>query len=554
MKYSKYDNELTVKYILPEKIIICENADNPEAVFEDTVRQPFLGDISVCTMKKGSNILLDFGKEIAGGVDITTHRCTGKKPLLRITFGESVMESLSDIGVNNSTNDHCVRDSIVEAGQYSNFRVGQTGFRFVRVECIDGEIEISGIRGAYEFRDIPYRGSFECSDGLLTRIWYTGAHTVHLNMQNYLWDGVKRDRLVWIGDMHAEVAGVSCIFGDHSIVNKSLSLIKDITPENSWMNTIPAYSFWWLIIRYEWYLKTGDIKPLINDREYIISLIKYISSCIKEDGSDDFGKCMGSSNNDFPYASYFIDWESYKTEDSKAGFFAVLLMALDASRRICKLIDAPDAEGLCRKTDAIIRKMKFNLPGNRQMASLGALSGLFDADVVNNEVLSKEPVCDISAYMGYYTLLAKAKAGDFKGAVDIIRSYWGRMIELGATSFWESFDYVASEGATGIDKIVPEGGKDAHLVGGEFCYSGYRRSLCHGWACGPTPFISGHILGVSPAEPGFKKVYIKPELGGLDYVKGRYPTPYGDIEIFAENNNGKVNCDIRVPEEIEIIK
>ena len=149
---------------------------------------------------------------------------------------------------------------------------------------------------------------------------------------------------------------------------------------------------------------------------------------------------------------------------------------------------------------------------------------------------------------------AKAKAGDLNGAIDIIRSYWGRMIELGATSFWESFDYVASKAAVGIDKIVPEGKKDAHLIGGKFCYSGYRRSLCHGWACGPTPFISEYVLGISPGEPGFKKVYIKPELGGLDYVKGKYPTPYGDIEIFAEKNNGKVICDIKAPEEIDVIK
>lgn len=52
------------------------------------------------------------------------------------------------------------------------------------------------------FRDIPYLGSFTCDDSLLNEIWKTAAWTVHLNMQNYLWDGIKRDRLAWQGDLH----------------------------------------------------------------------------------------------------------------------------------------------------------------------------------------------------------------------------------------------------------------------------------------------------------------------------------------------------------------
>ena len=56
-------------------------------------------------------------------------------------------------------------------------------------------------------RDLQYLGSFECSDERLNTIWQTGAYTVHLNMQDYLWDGIKRDRLVWIGDMHPETHG-----------------------------------------------------------------------------------------------------------------------------------------------------------------------------------------------------------------------------------------------------------------------------------------------------------------------------------------------------------
>ena len=40
-------------------------------------------------------------------------------------------------------------------------------------------------------------------------------------MQDYLWDGIKRDRLVWIGDMHPETRTILAVFGDHEIVPRA---------------------------------------------------------------------------------------------------------------------------------------------------------------------------------------------------------------------------------------------------------------------------------------------------------------------------------------------
>ena len=63
-------------------------------------------------------------------------------------------------------------------------------------------------------------------------------------MQEYLWDGVKRDRLVWVGDLHPEVMTVNTVFGYNEVVPKSLDLIRDITPLPQWMNGISSYSIW----------------------------------------------------------------------------------------------------------------------------------------------------------------------------------------------------------------------------------------------------------------------------------------------------------------------
>jgi hypothetical protein len=41
------------------------------------------------------------------------------------------------------------------------------------------------------------------------------------------------------------------------------------------------------------------------------------------------------------------------------------------------------------------------------------------------------------------------------------------------------------------------------------------------------------VLGVAPLEPGFKKVSIRPQLGGLKYVKGTVPTVAGPVTVEA---------------------
>ena len=75
-----------------------------------------------------------------------------------------------------------------------------------------------------------------------------GAYTVHLNMQEYIWDGIKRDRLVWVGDMHPEVTTIKAVFGEDSSVDDSLDFIRKETPLPGWMNGMASYSMWYSII------------------------------------------------------------------------------------------------------------------------------------------------------------------------------------------------------------------------------------------------------------------------------------------------------------------
>jgi len=104
-----------------------------------------------------------------------------------------------------------------------------------------------------------------------------------------------------------------------------------------------------------------------------------------------------------------------------------------------------------------------------------------------------------------------------------------------------------------IDELTPNGKHDIHAEYGEHCYIGLRHSLCHGWAAGPTAWLSEYVLGVRPLAPGYRRVVVTPHLGDLDFAEGAVPTPYGEITVRHERTaTGDVRSMIQAPEGVEV--
>ena len=231
-------SDLTRKFLAPTRIVKVSDATgkqirNAESILKPGIGQADLNQGKYLTLISDKTtkpfIILDFGKEIQGGLEIvTTINNPNPAGRVRIRFGESVSETMSDAGKQGATNDHAMRDFIVALPWLGRLEVGNSGFRFVSIELVDPDtkLEIKEVSAIFTYRDIPYLGSFQCNDPRLNQIWMTGAYTVHLNMQNYLWDGIKRDRLVWVGDLHPEVMTVNTVFGYNEVVPKSLDLIR----------------------------------------------------------------------------------------------------------------------------------------------------------------------------------------------------------------------------------------------------------------------------------------------------------------------------------------
>lgn len=496
----------------------------------------------------GGGILLDFGIQLSGNVEIITPITKEKNlPLVRIRFGESAAEAMAELGGDaNAQNDHALRDQIVRLPWLGKITVGPSGFRFVRIDCVDPKesAHISEVRAVLQIRDVPQLGSFRCDDERINQIWSVGAYTVHLNMQEYLWDGVKRDRLVWIGDMHPEVATINAVFGRNDVVPRSLDLTRDITPVTEWMNGISSYSMWWVLIHEQWWMHHGDRAYLAAQKPYLSALLKKLAALIGPDGRERIDGMR------------FLDWPSSPNKQGvTAGLQGLLVMTLESGERLMKeLGDAPTA-ALCAEAAARGRKVVPEVNASKSGAALLSLAGMTDAKKTADEVLKVGGAKNVSTFYGFYVLQALAKAGDSDTALDFISTYWGAMLDLGATTFWEDFDLDWIKDAGRIDELVPAGKKDVHGGYGAYCYIGFRHSLCHGWASGPTAWLSENVLGVTPLEPGFKKVRIVPQLGRLKWAEGAYPTPLGIIKVRHERQaDGAVKSEIDVPAGIVVVR
>jgi alpha-L-rhamnosidase len=498
------------------------------------------------TLQPGAAVVLDFGIQISGCIELFTTMTREKDmPRVRIRLGESVAETMTEIGERGAQNDHALRDQTVQVPWLGKTTIGPSGFRFARIDNADETrpLELSEIRAILQLRDIPYLGSFRSPDERLNQIWQTGAYTVHLNMQDYLWDGIKRDRLVWLGDMHPEVSVIHAVFGGNPVVPESLDLIREATPPTEWMNGISSYSMWWIILHEDWWLHQGDMEYLRQQQTYLTALLKRLGTFVGPDGRETLDGMR------------FLDWPTFENPAAvHEGLQAMMILAMDSGARLMETLGDAATAGFCRGTAGRLRQHQPAPSGRKSPAALLALAGLRDAREVAAQTLKKDGPADLSTFYGFYVLNALGQAGEIDTALDFIRQYWGGMLDFGATTFWEDFNLEWTKNAARIDEPVPAGKDDLHGDFGAHCYIGFRHSLCHGWAGGPTAWLSRHILGIEPAAPGFAKVRIQPRLGSLPWAEGSFPTPKGVIRVRHEKQaDGSIRSDISLPPGIEQI-
>ena len=535
------------KYILPTRVLDSKgDIRNINNLFIKKELQIGLNEPVNTVMNGESSILLDFGREICGGIRILICNYDNTPIDLLVRFGESVSEVINNVGYKNSSNDHAIREYNIKTTNLCDLKVGNTGFRFVYIEkkTKDVSLVIKSIVAISVSSNKRCLGKFKCSDEVLNKIYQTCKYTVSLCLQNgYIWDGIKRDRLVWIGDLHPEFLALKCLYKDLKDVKRSLEFVCNETPLPKWMNGIPMYSMWWLIILYDYYYKTNDKELIVRYQDYIVGLVKQLC-------------CYIDDNGNTSYPMNFLDWPSSDSDDLIYGVLALNVITFDKVIKIFSILNIDQNDDLYKlvvnKKDALVNK-ECKINNKKQVMALYAISKKeYSEDVL--KFLIKNNSQGFSTFMSYYILKAIFESNGKKESINLLKEYYNGMLEKGATTFWEDFDINWVENSNRIDEMPCDDRKDIHGDFGKYCYQGYRHSLCHGWSSGPIYFMMKYIAGIYSVDVEDRKVLIKPYLGDLEYVDCSYPTKYGVINVrHTKDENNNVRTKVDHPKEVEVV-
>jgi alpha-L-rhamnosidase len=118
------------------------------------------------------------------------------------------------------------------------------------------------------------------------------------------------------------------------------------------------------------------------------------------------------------------------------------------------------------------------------------------------------------------------KIGDFTYVTDMLNSYWGGMLKLGATTIWEEFD----PNMNGTEHYAMYGEK-------------YGKSLCHAWGASPIYLLGKYALGVRPTSSGYDTFDIVPDLMCFNEIEGKVPVLDGYVSVKMDKSSVTVFTD-----------
>ncbi len=525
------------------RIVETWHCKNTDALFHNLSSEshPFI--METCTFEKGGYIIIDFGKEICGRVHVVFgYNEAGE---IRIRTGESVAEACAELGEKNAGNNHSLRDATYPVVGWSDFSTTETGFRFMRIDVAKGErVYVSSIFAEESANGLETRGSFLCSNQRVNDIFEVAKRTISLCVrEKEIWDGVKRDRVVWIGDFYPELLSAYTIYGNIPQFEHVLNYVKYF--DGHWINNIPAYSAWWIICLEKYFELSGNADYVKHMLPYVDKIVRDFSLIVKEGGE------VSYQNSDlilFEGNEFFVDWPTNGKEDSKIGWRYLLIYAMKKAKEVYSFFDkvSPLADLVLKR----LNEFEYKPSSFKQITALGVLAGKIDSEEAKIR-LKEDGAKGVTAFLSFAIIEALTKLGEGEFALSIIKEYFGDMIDLGATTFWEDFDvdWLKDNPSTLVDTPDTKR-KNIHADYGKFCYQGLRHSLCHGWSTGFLDFFYKHILGIVPLEKGYKTIKIDPHLYSLEFVEGRIPTRFGIIAVRHVLKNGKIETIYTLPDGV----
>lgn len=390
-------------------------------------------------------------------------------------------------------------------------------------------------------------------NNLDTRIWQTAEYTLQLCTQsNFIIDGIKRDRLPWAGDLFIGLVanaytsrnvdsirstlvvlgrcGLDNIITSHTRNNNTVDTTTNSMIDTTHINGMVDYTFWFIISHWSYQKYYDDLHFLQQEWRIIQLRLTYLLQWCSDPVSGRFIV----TNHD----RIFIDW-SEDSFDVKSTTLQILWWyALDCAIALAKKIDGADdghvqsnasdmlttlIETQSKMEISYLQLEDIQVNFSRQSHIMGVVSGLYkrlntrasgdwwdhDSNDKNWHTIRKvRCLYDRSRdalvgdtllstpFFRHLEVLAINTLGERVLALNNLRRYWGGMLDVNATTFFEAY----TEKETTMTEVA------------QFYNRPYGRSLCHAWAAGPCALYPEILLGLCPLTDGWREWVCDPLL------------------------------------------
>lgn len=449
-------------------------------------------------------------------------------------------------GMNNSFRYTC-REGVQ---RYRTFV--RRGFRYswITLRNFNQPVRVRFIRVLMSTYPVASQGEFACSDPMLENIWHVGAHSVRCCSEDTYTDCPSYEQTHWVGDARNEALVDLVANGDprlsrHCWIQTGRSMDRSAIVEShvpsGWRTIVPAWTFLWMRWAQEHYMLTGDKELAREMLDVLDRNAEGFKLHLTEQGLFDI-----IAWNLFDWAPMDTPSEGIITHQNCLAVLG-LRQTADLAKRMGQTARAKQWNKLADDLIAAINKHlwsekkqayydcihKDGKPStvfSQQTQTAAYISGVASGKRGQRcrSIVEKAPrgfVPAGSPFFMFFVLEGMVREGRFQELVDTIRSYWSRQIAAGATTYWEMY--------------YPGPGRKT-------------RSHCHGWSAAPTFFLSQHVLGVQPLEPGYAKVLVSPQPAGLTWAHGRVPTPQGTVEISWTREKSAFTLNLTLPAKMPV--
>lgn len=446
---------------------------------------------------KGESVCLDFGDHHVGYVTLKLASAGSPQDapaFLRLKFAEIANEILDD----SSTYEGWISKGWIQE-EFIHIDVlpcelklpRRYAFRFLEIYAIDTSPKFQVVVEDAELTAVSAVSMEEVKPLTdlpedLQKIDRASLKTLQDCMQHVFEDGPKRDRRLWIGDLRLQAKANYATFKNYDLVKRCMYLFAGLTRGDGKIGaclfTDPImqvddtflwdYSLFFVSILYDYYQETKDIGIV---KELWPAAYRQIELALDDmkDGVLDTEK--------FELLA-FIDWKDGL--DRQAAAQGVWIYCLRQGKVLAELLgDTKALEMIERLLKEALEKavshfwdeeQGFFVSGAKRQVSWSSQAWMVLADVFDQEksrklmlhLLEENPEVGVATPYAYHHVIeALLHVGEKDKALELMRTYWGGMISLGADTFWEAFDPKDTNAS-------PYGNAQVN-------------SFCHAWSCTP---------------------------------------------------------------------